>query len=153
ISFKLVSGAAGTRTAASSPRRVMPIFSPSRAHSTSSESFCLASNSPKGAAVWEALVGNGAAARRAATEGLGLSKKPDIEYAASFALAVSGDFSRSQPLTKDLEEQFPDDTSVRFSYLPVLRGLFALHRNEPDAAIEQLRIAAPYELAQSRIGF
>jgi tetratricopeptide (TPR) repeat protein len=106
-----------------------------------------------GVAVWEALVGNGAAAGRAATAGLALSKSRDIEYGASFALAVSGDFSRSQALTKDLEEQFPDDTSVRFSYLPVLHGLFALHRNEPDAAIEQLRIAAPYELAQSRIGF
>src|SRR6516225_3251730 len=46
-SLRLASGATGTRTAASRPRRVIPIFSPSRARSTSSESFCLASNNPK----------------------------------------------------------------------------------------------------------
>jgi len=106
-----------------------------------------------GVAVWEALFGNGAASRQYAMAGLALSKSRDIEYAASFALAVSGDFPRSQALMKVLEKQFPNDTSVRFSYLPVLRSLSALHRNEPDAAIEQLRIAAPYELAQTRIGF
>src|SRR5437763_12822586 len=44
ISFKLAAGAAGTRTAASSPRRVMPIFSPSRARSTSSETEVLAND-------------------------------------------------------------------------------------------------------------
>ena len=43
---KSVSVRAGTIKAVSFPRRVIPIRSPSPARSTSSESFCLASNNP-----------------------------------------------------------------------------------------------------------
>src|SRR5271155_4576091 len=46
ISFKLRSGCGGLMIAVSLPRRVIPIRSPLPARSTSSESFCLASNRP-----------------------------------------------------------------------------------------------------------
>jgi tetratricopeptide (TPR) repeat protein len=78
-----------------------------------------------------------------------LSKDRDVEYGAAFALALSGDFPRAQTLANDLERQFPEDTSVRFSYLPALRALLALNHlgaGEPSQAIELLQIAVPYEL-------
>jgi eukaryotic-like serine/threonine-protein kinase len=106
-----------------------------------------------GAAVCEAFFGNAAAARRGALTTLEHSKGRDVEYAAAFALALSGDSSQAQALANDLEKRFPEDTSVRFSYLPALRGLFALKRNEASKAIEQLQIAAADELAQTGIAF
>ncbi len=40
----------------------------------------------------------------------------------------------------------PEDTFVKFSYLPVLRGLFELEDGRPSGAIKELQIAAPDEL-------
>lgn len=40
---------------------------------------------------------------------------------------------------------------MRFTYLPVLRGLLALKRGEPSEGIRQLQVAAPDELATRSI--
>jgi eukaryotic-like serine/threonine-protein kinase len=103
-----------------------------------------------GAAMWEALFGNTSAASRSATAALELGKDREVEYGTAFALALSGDRSRSQALANDLERRFPEDTSVRFSYLPVLRALLVLNHGEPAKAIELLQITVPYELATPR---
>jgi len=99
-----------------------------------------------GAALWEAFFGKAPEARRSAMAALALSKARDVEYGAAFALALSGDSSQAQTLANDLGRRFPEDTSVRVSYLPELRALLALNHNEPARAIELLQIAAPYEL-------
>jgi DNA-binding winged helix-turn-helix (wHTH) protein/tetratricopeptide (TPR) repeat protein len=96
-------------------------------------------------AVWEAFFGDVAAARRTAAEALALSNGRDVEYAAAFAFAVSGDGQRAQTLAKDLEKRFPEDTSVRYNYLPTLHGLLALSRGDPAQAIERLQIPGPFE--------
>jgi serine/threonine protein kinase/tetratricopeptide (TPR) repeat protein len=106
-----------------------------------------------GAAVWEAFVGNVAVARQKARDALNLSKGRDVEYGAAFALALVGDSSSSQALAKDLESRFPEDTSVRFSYMPTLRALLALNRGDPVHAIDLLQSAAPYELAAPGIDY
>jgi tetratricopeptide (TPR) repeat protein len=106
-----------------------------------------------GAAVWEAFFGNASAARRSAIEALELSKGRDVEYGAAFALDLARDFSRSQALANDLERRFPEDTSVRFSYLPTLRALVALSRGKPSDAIELLQFAVPSELGAPPISF
>jgi len=49
-----------------------------------------------------------------------------------------------------LEAQYPEDTALRFSYLPALRGLLALNHGKPSRAIELLRVAVPYDLGQPR---
>jgi hypothetical protein len=64
----------------------------------------------------------------------------------AFALAFSGESSRSQAIADDLEKRFPEDTEVRFGYLPPIRALLALTRGEPSKAIELLRIGVPYDL-------
>jgi hypothetical protein len=106
-----------------------------------------------GAALWEAFFGNALAARLNAGAALDLAKSREVEYGAAFALALAGDSSEPQTLASDLEKRFPEDTCVRFSYLPALRALLALKRGEPLKAIEQLQIAAPYELGAPQSSF
>ena len=99
------------------------------------------------AAVCEAHFGDVAAAKRNGLVALEFAKSRDVEYAAAFALQLSGDSSRAQTLADDLKKRFPEDTSVQFSYLPTLRALFALSQNEPYLALEKLQPALRYDLA------
>ena len=103
-----------------------------------------------GSAVWEGFFGNSAAARTSATAALKISNDKEAEYGAAFGLALSGDSARAQVLADDLEKRFPEDTSVRFSYLPSLQALLALNHGEPSRAIEILQVAVPYELGTQR---
>ena len=100
-----------------------------------------------GAAVRAAFVGNISEARQNAKAALKLSKSRDVEYGAAFALAISGDNVGSEHLVKDLQKRFPEDTCVRFTYLPIQRAILALNQGDFSSAIEQLQIAAPYDLA------
>jgi DNA-binding winged helix-turn-helix (wHTH) protein/tetratricopeptide (TPR) repeat protein len=98
------------------------------------------------AAVREALFGNKSAARQKARDALEVSTSRDVEYGSAFALAISGESSRSQTLSDDLSRRFPEDTIVQFSYLPTLRALLALNRRQPpENAVELLQTAIPYE--------
>ena len=103
--------------------------------------------------MWEASFGNASEARRSATSALELSKSREVEYGAAFALALAGDSGRSQELANDLERRFPEDTSVRFSYLPALRALYALSHSEPSKATELLQAALPHDLAVTGVSF
>ena len=98
-------------------------------------------------AVWQALYGNAAQARKNATAALAVSNARDAEYAAGLALGFAGDAGRSEELAAGLEKRFPEDTFVRFTYAPVLRALAALGRGQPTGSLEQLQITLPYELA------
>lgn len=104
-------------------------------------------------AVWEAACGNAAEGKRSALAALELSRGRDVEYAAGLALALSGDYSRSTALTADLERRFPEDTFVRFTYAPVLRGVATLGQHKPADAVEQLQTALRYELASNGLDF
>jgi eukaryotic-like serine/threonine-protein kinase len=97
------------------------------------------------ASVREALFGNALAARRRAGDAIELSKSRDVEYEAAFAIALAGDSSRSQALMEDLARRFPQDTVVRFSYVPTVRALVAMNHNQPLEAIELLQTAISYE--------
>jgi eukaryotic-like serine/threonine-protein kinase len=97
------------------------------------------------AAVREGLFGYVPTARQRAWSALDLSRSRDVEYGAAFALALSGDSSRSQTLIDDLSKRFPEDTVVQFTYLPVLRALLALNRGQPANTVAMLQTAIPYE--------
>ncbi len=98
-------------------------------------------------AVCEAHFGNAAAAKERARAALQLAKDRDVEYAAAYALALSGDSSGPERLAADLAKRFPEDTPVQFEYLPTLHALFALAHRAPLDAIEQLQKALPYDFA------
>ena len=106
-----------------------------------------------GAAVWEAFFGNTASARRNAMEALQLSKGRDVEYGAAFALATTGDSAQAQRLADDLDKRFPEDTCVRFTYLPVVRARLSLNHGDPAQAIERLQVALPYDLAMPGVAY
>jgi DNA-binding winged helix-turn-helix (wHTH) protein/predicted Zn-dependent protease len=103
-----------------------------------------------GAAVREALFGNTSEARKRAMAALELSKDREVEYGAAFALARSGTLSQAQALANDLERRFPEDTSVRFSYLPTLHAGLALNHGDVSKAIDLLQVAVPHELGAPR---
>jgi tetratricopeptide (TPR) repeat protein len=99
-----------------------------------------------GEALREAFFGNGVAAKKRAMEALELSKDREVEYGAAFALALAGDVLHARAHVDSLEKQYPEDTSVRFSYLPVLQALLALNQKDSAKAIELLHTSTPYEL-------
>jgi DNA-binding winged helix-turn-helix (wHTH) protein/tetratricopeptide (TPR) repeat protein len=102
-----------------------------------------------GAAVREALFGNKKAASEWALSALKLSNDREVEYGAALAFAFSGDSSRAQALVDRMEKRFPEDSSVRFNYLPTIRAVLALNRAEPERAVEFLELARPHELGTS----
>jgi tetratricopeptide (TPR) repeat protein len=102
------------------------------------------------AALWEAFYGNAPAAKPAAMAALALAKNREVQYGAAVALAMVGDSSQAQTLANDLARSFPEDTSVKFNYLPTVRAFLALNHGDPAKAIELLQVAVPYELGQPR---
>jgi len=107
-----------------------------------------------GAALTEAFFQNRSEATQKAAVALKLSNDREVEYGAAVALALAGDSSRPKTLADDLERRFAEDTSVRYSYLPVLRALLALKRDPNGGAlpnvIELLRNTIPNERGTPR---
>ncbi|MEO8127257.1 MAG: hypothetical protein ABI822_09210, partial [Bryobacteraceae bacterium] len=103
-----------------------------------------------GAAIREALFGNAREAAARAIGALELSTSREVEFGAAFALATAGDSARSDALAGDMERRFPNDTAVRFHYLPVVRALSALNRGDTERAYTLLELAVPLELGVQR---
>jgi DNA-binding winged helix-turn-helix (wHTH) protein len=98
----------------------------------------------------EAWFGNTGEARQRATLALKLSNGRDLQYFAALAFAYARDDARAKALADDLDKSFPEDTIVRFNYLPSVRGRLALNKGDASGAIQFLAIAAPYELGSTR---
>ena len=101
-------------------------------------------------ALWEAFVGNLSMAKQTARSALELANNRETRYGAALVYAMSGDASQAQSLANDLERDFPEDTSVRFYYLPEIRASLALNHGDPSSAIESLQLAVPYDLGMPR---
>jgi eukaryotic-like serine/threonine-protein kinase len=102
------------------------------------------------AAMREALFGYPVEARQRAAAALSLSKGRETQFGAALALVLTGDTVRAQVLTDDLGTRFPEDTIVRFNYMPTLLAQIALSRGHASKAIEVLQSAAPHELGAHR---
>jgi tetratricopeptide (TPR) repeat protein len=97
--------------------------------------------------VWNAFFGAREEAQRGAATALSLYRSRDADYGPAFALALVQDAARARTIQADLEERYPQDTSVQFSYLPALRALDALNEGDPAKALEMTRAAVSYEFA------
>jgi hypothetical protein len=105
------------------------------------------------AAQREAAFGNAAAARESATAALKLARASQgVGVEAALALAMAGDTAQAESLAQDLGKRYPLDTQMQSLWLPAIEAQVALNKNNPAAAINQLRAAtSPLELGQ--IGF
>jgi len=95
--------------------------------------------------VRETLFGNPLIAQQTVTP-KGHSSMRDLDYAVALAFAFAGDAKHAETLADGLGKTFPQDTIVRFNYLPTLRAKLALLRANPHEALHSLEAAAPYEL-------
>jgi eukaryotic-like serine/threonine-protein kinase len=96
----------------------------------------------------EALFGRAEAARQQSAAALGMSNGRDVQFLVTLTLAAVGDSGKAQALVNDFTKRFPDDTVVKFIYLPTVRAQLALLHNDTAKAIGELQTAAPYELGQ-----
>jgi eukaryotic-like serine/threonine-protein kinase len=64
---------------------------------------------------------------------------------AATALALVGQADEAEALVRRLRSARPEDTLLQNAYVPVAEAAVLLARNRPDAAIEPLRRASPYE--------
>lgn len=99
------------------------------------------------AALWNALFGLKADAERASLATLASFRSRDTDYGPAIALALCNRNEEVLAIIAELERSYPNDTSVQFSYLPVLRCLHALNQGSPSQALEMTQVAIPYELA------
>ena len=100
------------------------------------------------AALREALFGNAGQVRSWAEPALAGSADRIARFVTMLALAIVGDSAWAQALAAELEKRFPQDTIVKFNFLPTLHAQLALSRKYPSQGIEALQAAAPYELGQ-----
>ncbi len=66
---------------------------------------------------------------------------------ASAVLARAGEIERSEELIAELAERFPKDTLVNRVEIPQAKAAIAIAQSDPERAIQELEIAAPYEHA------
>jgi eukaryotic-like serine/threonine-protein kinase len=64
----------------------------------------------------------------------------------AFASSLAGDSAQAAQLANDLARRFPQDTIVRFNYLPTIRAAGELRNGDAAKAIQTLAAAASYEL-------
>ncbi len=100
-----------------------------------------------GQALREAEAGDEAAARQQAAAALAMSQQRDIQAAAALVLARAGDVAEAKKLADELNRAYPLDTWLQYHELPAIRAAIDLQQNDPASAIDALRGAAPYELA------
>lgn len=105
------------------------------------------------AALREALFGNAASARQEIAATKLHSSGRDVEYGLALALAFAGEEGRARALSEDMERRFPEDTVVRFNYLPVVLAKLALLHSNPQEALDSLAVATPYEFGLPSFSF
>lgn len=99
------------------------------------------------AALTNALYGLSDRAASQARSALQLSSGRYVMYAAATALAMTGHTTEAAHVADALTHKFPDDTIVRYSYVPTIRAAIALANKHPQQAIDSLQETAQFELS------
>jgi DNA-binding winged helix-turn-helix (wHTH) protein/tetratricopeptide (TPR) repeat protein len=76
-----------------------------------------------------------------------LTRKPsyDPKLRAALILAATGSTAEAEAIASDLSRVHPEHTIICSVLVPMVRASVELRQRRPERAIEQLRIAAPYE--------
>jgi eukaryotic-like serine/threonine-protein kinase len=112
------------------------------------------SDMAENAAIWEANAalreadfGNREPALRGAAAAASRATGKQVWALAALTFARAGDAARAESLAQKLQQTYPDDTLLRYYWLPVIRASIALNRGDGQTAIALLQDAAPYDLA------
>jgi hypothetical protein len=105
------------------------------------------------AALREGLFGNTDKAREQIRVARPLPSVGDPYYAFALALAYAGNVNGVQRLAEEFNKRPSEDTTVQFNYLPTVRAKLALMHSDPQQALNDLELAAPYELGLPAIAF
>jgi DNA-binding winged helix-turn-helix (wHTH) protein/Tfp pilus assembly protein PilF len=101
----------------------------------------------------EALFGNAYNARQQGAAAKRRSRGRDASYSLALASAYAGDTRSAQAMADDLGKKFPEDTVIRFNYLPTVRAKLAVSRSNLQQAIDMLETSAAYELGLPAYSF
>jgi eukaryotic-like serine/threonine-protein kinase len=104
-------------------------------------------------AVREALVGNLAVAKRESETALAAAHGRQVEGFSAIALALTGETAQAERLADDLNRRFPEDTTVKFDYLPMIHAGNAIRSGDAVGAVETLKTSVPYELGETNTSF
>ncbi|HEV8413915.1 MAG TPA: protein kinase [Bryobacteraceae bacterium] len=104
-------------------------------------------------AVWNALYEDKVVARATAETALKTFEGRDVAYAAGFALGLAGEAGKAEALANKLDKEYPEDTQVQATYVPTLRALAALDKNDPRKAIDLLEANRAYEFGIPPLAF
>jgi tetratricopeptide (TPR) repeat protein len=97
----------------------------------------------------QALAGNLPLAKHQAEDALSLTDNKYIVGASAIVLGLAGDPAKSTRIADDLAHRFPENTSIQFHYIPMIRGAVAMQSGNATKAIEALALGAPYELGET----
>ena len=103
--------------------------------------------------VWSSFYGNRDAARQQAETALKAFDGREVEYAAGFALGLAGEAARADAIAAKLDKDHPEDTQVQATYVPTLRALSALARNDAPKALDLLEVNRHYEFGIPPLAF
>jgi hypothetical protein len=92
-------------------------------------------------------------AKQDAQSALATIKGKHGEGFSAIAFALAGDVANANRAIDDLTKRFPQNNAVQTRYLPMARSALALNSGNPQAAIEALSPAAPYELGHTNEDF
>jgi DNA-binding winged helix-turn-helix (wHTH) protein len=95
-------------------------------------------------------LGDEQAAQDIARSALPHANSRETQFGLGLALALAGQASKAELIANNLEQEFREDTSVRFNYVPTIRAVVAISRNRSSMALQILQIASPYELGRPR---
>jgi Flp pilus assembly protein TadD len=96
-------------------------------------------------AVYEAYLGKPAQARESAKAALKLSHMSDTIEPVAVALAVVGDEKQSQALIDKLAKRRPQDTSVRFVWVPLIQAIAKQRHGDFEGALHLVAAGTPYD--------
>jgi tetratricopeptide (TPR) repeat protein len=98
-------------------------------------------------AVRAAWLGQFTEAVTLAQSALKIERNRNVLTRAALAFALSGDTAKVQPLIQELEQKHPKDTMVNQIWLPGIRAVIELRKNDAQAALELLEPTKRYETA------
>ena len=104
-------------------------------------------------AIRESFLGNQDFAKKMALQSLSLAQSGDKKAQSALALALVGEVDRSMEMLDEVAKALPESTYARFVYGPTIRAAVALQKKDPITAIEELRVAEPFDLADLKIPY